>query len=150
MLRKLDRFLSGIHARGNIVDYHLDVLSKTQITGWAWFPSSPRKRLRLEFLVGQTVIGETVADLFRDEAEERWGGTPEWEQSQATQSKMTDQDWESVKREQDEFVTLLADAADRRVEPGSAEAAAIVERHRASIGRFYAVSREKQVLLARM
>ena len=99
---------------------------------------------------GDTMSIKDKADLFRDEAEERWGGTPEWEQSQATQSKMTDQDWESVKREQDEFVALLADAADRRVEPGSAEAAAIVEKHRASIGRFYAVSREKQVLLARM
>lgn len=99
---------------------------------------------------GDTMSINDKADLFRDEAEERWGRTPEWEQSQEAQAKMTDQDRESVEREQDEFVALLADAADRRVEPGSAEAAAIVEKHRSSIGHFYAVSREKQVLLARM
>ena len=106
---------------------------------------------------GDTMSMDEKVELFggdwpgyREEARERWGGTPEWEQSQAVGASMSRADWEEVKREQDELVALLADAADRRVEPGSAEAAAIVEKHRASIGRFYAVSREKQVLLARM
>lgn len=74
-------------------------------------------------------------DLFAGEAGRRWGDTPEWEQSRATQATMTDRDWESFRQEQEEFVALLADAAARSVEPGSAEADGIVEKHRASIGR---------------
>lgn len=86
----------------------------------------------------------------QEEAQQRWGETPEWEQSQAAAAGMKDGDWLAVKQEQDQFIALLADAAARGVEPGSGEAAGIVDKHRASISRFYDVSREKQVLLARM
>lgn len=99
---------------------------------------------------GDAMSMNEKVDLFAEEAGRRWGDTPEWEQSRATRAKMTDRDRESVRQEQEEFVALLADAAARGVEPGSAEADGIVEKHRASIGRFYGVSVEKQVLLARM
>ena len=87
---------------------------------------------------------------YEAEAEQRWGDTPEWEQSQAAQKNMTRDDWRRVKDEQDEFVATLVDAASRDVAPGSAEAGAIVAKHRESIGQFYEVTAEKQVLLARM
>lgn len=87
---------------------------------------------------------------YRDEAEQRWGGTPEWERSRAREAEMTKEDWVRVKEEQDAFVAALADAAGRGVAPGSEEAAGLVEQHRASIDRWYEVSRAKQVLLARM
>ena len=87
---------------------------------------------------------------YQQEAEERWGDTPEWEQSQARQKNMTRADWQQVKDDQDGFVATLVDAAERGVAPGSAEAEAIVEKHRESIGQFYEVTAEKQVLLARM
>lgn len=87
---------------------------------------------------------------YQQEAEERWGDTPEWEQSQARQKNMTRADWQQVKDDQDGFVATLVDAAERGVAPGSAEAEAIVAKHRESIGQFYEVTAEKQVLLARM
>ena len=87
---------------------------------------------------------------YEAEAEERWGDTPEWEQSQARQKNMTRADWQQVKDDQDGFVATLVDAAERGVAPGSAEAEAIVAKHRESIGQFYEVTAEKQVLLARM
>jgi hypothetical protein len=96
------------------------------------------------------LFGDQWKPEYQDEAEERWGDTPEWEQSRAAQARMTDADWVDVKKQQDEFVSLLADAAARGVEPGSAEAEVIVDKHRASIGQFYDVSAAKQVLLARM
>ncbi len=87
---------------------------------------------------------------YQDEAEERWGGTPEWEQSQRRAATLTKEDWHRVKEEQDAFVAALADAAARRVEPGSEEAARLVDQHRATIDQWYDMSRSRQVLLARM
>ena len=84
------------------------------------------------------------------EAEERWGDTTEWEQSQQAQEKMKDSDWAELEAEAKDFADALADAAERHVEPGSAEAAELVDRHLASITRFYEAGREKQILLARM
>jgi len=96
------------------------------------------------------LFGDQWKPEYQDEAEQRWGDTPEWEESQARQENMRDSDWEDVKRELDEFVALLADAAARGVEPGSEEGKVIVDKHRESIGRWYPVSAGKQVLLARM
>ena len=96
------------------------------------------------------LFGDQWKPEYQEEAEERWGDAPEWEQSRAVQASMGDADWHDVKKEQDEFVALLADAAARGVEPGSEEATPIVDRHRETIARFYDVSRSKQVLLARM
>jgi DNA-binding transcriptional MerR regulator len=96
------------------------------------------------------IFGDQWKPEYQEEAQQRWGDTPEWEQSQQVVADLSDEDWLAVKQEQDEFVTLLADAAARGVEPGSEEARGIVEKHRASIGRFYGISVEKQILLARM
>lgn len=96
------------------------------------------------------LFGGTWKTEYQDEAKQRWGETPEWEQSRKAQEQMTRADWHRVKEEQDTFVADLVDAAEREVPPGSDEAAELVERHRASIGRWYEVSRSKQVLLARM
>ena len=96
------------------------------------------------------LFGDQWRPEYQEEAEERWGGTPEWEQSQAVAATMTDEDWLAVRREQDDFVALLADAAARGVEPGSGEGRVIVEKHRATISRWYPVTPARQVLLARM
>lgn len=87
---------------------------------------------------------------YRKEAEQKWGNTPEWEQSQKAQANMNDGDWEDVKREQKEFVAELAKAHVDGVEPGSERARELVESHRKTIARFYEVTPSKQVLLARM
>ncbi len=89
-------------------------------------------------------------EAYQAEAEQRWGDTPEWEQATRAQQAMTDQDWADAKAELQDYVAALSDAADRGVAPGSAEAAALVERHLASITRYYEAGREKQILLARM
>lgn len=106
---------------------------------------------------GDTISMEEKIELFgedwpgyQEEAEERWGNTPEWEQSQAQQKTFIREDWENAKKEQDDFLTLLKHAATSSVRPGSEEAAEIVATHRASIARFYETTASKQVLLARM
>lgn len=96
------------------------------------------------------LFGDQWKPGYQEEAQQRWGDTPEWEQSQAVVAGMKDGDWLAVKQEQEEFIALLADAAVRGVEPGSEEADEVVYKHRATIGRFYGISLEKQILLARM
>lgn len=87
---------------------------------------------------------------YQEEAEQRWGDTPEWEQSRQVQQNMTKGDWIAAKEEMDAFTAALADAASREVAPGSQEGDQLALRHRGSIGRWYEVSPSKQVLLARM
>lgn len=95
------------------------------------------------------LFGEDWPD-YQAEAEDKWGDTPEWAQSMRRQKKMTMGDWQAVKDEQDQLVEMLIDAHTRAVQPGSEEAAAIVEKHRESIARWYDVPRARQVVLARM
>lgn len=87
---------------------------------------------------------------YAEEAEQRWGGTPEWGQAQQVQQQMSPADFRAVKEEMEEFAAELADARSRGVTPGSDDAARLVEAHRASVARFYDVPRGRQVLLARM
>lgn len=87
---------------------------------------------------------------YAEEAKQRWGNTPEWEHARAVESGMSSEDWQAIKEEQDAFVRLLIDARENHVAPGSEEAARVVEKHRETLARWYDVSRERQVLLARM
>ena len=87
---------------------------------------------------------------YAEEAKARWGVTPEWEESQRRAQDFTQEDWEIFRRRQAEFIDALADAAAREVAPGTAEAGALVEKHRETIGGFYQVTRDRQVILARM
>lgn len=87
---------------------------------------------------------------YQEEAEERWGHTEEWAQSQKTLQKMSKADIQEVKDVHDGFVDKLIDASSRGVEPGSEEGNKLALEHRASISQWYSVSANKQVILARM
>lgn len=110
-----------------------------------------------EILQEETMSIEDKIELFgeelpkyQQEAEERWGDTPEWAQSQRVQEKMTPADWQAAREEMETFNKMLIDAASARIEPGSEAGNQLALRHRASIGQWYDVSASKQVLLARM
>lgn len=96
------------------------------------------------------IFGTDWSEEYQVEAEERWGETPQWEQSQARTSKMSKDDWKRVKAEGDALNADLAAAMRAGVEPGSPEAAELAERHRASIEQFYDCTYSMQVCLARM
>lgn len=80
---------------------------------------------------------EAFTDEYAAEAEERWGGTEAWRQSQQRTAQMTKQDWIEFKAENDALLAALAAAKRDGVEPGSAAADELAARHRASIERFY-------------
>lgn len=96
------------------------------------------------------IFGTDWKEEYQVEAEERWGDTPQWEQSQQRTAKMSKAEWKVVKDETDALNTDLAAARRAGVDPTSPEAAALAERHRASIERFYDCTYSMQVCLARM
>src|SRR5690349_4483450 len=84
-------------------------------------------------IFGTTAFGEEYAT----EAEERWGDTDAWKQSQQRVSQFSKQDWIAIKADGDALLSDLARAKRDGVEPGSETANALAARHRASIERFY-------------
>ncbi len=97
-------------------------------------------------IFGTTTFGEEYAA----EAEERWGETDAWKQSQQRVSQFSKQDWIAIKTEGDALLADLAQAKRDGVAPGSAQANALAARHRASIARFYDCGDEMQRNLVEM
>ncbi|MEU2006509.1 MerR family transcriptional regulator [Rhodococcus sp. NPDC019627] len=84
------------------------------------------------------------------EAEERWGDTDAWKQSQQRTAKFDKKDWQRIKAEGDALEAKLAEAMAAGVEPGSHRANALAEEHRAGIAKFYDCDHPMQVNLAEM
>lgn len=84
------------------------------------------------------IFGTTAfSEEYAAEAEERWGETDAWKQSQQRVSQFSKQDWIAIKAEGDALLEALAQAKRGGVQPGSSEANELAARHRASIERFY-------------
>ncbi|MEH6820019.1 MAG: MerR family transcriptional regulator [Dietzia psychralcaliphila] len=96
------------------------------------------------------IFGTDWNEDWQAEAQQQWGDTPQWEQSQQRTSTMSKEDWRRVKADTDSLNSDLAAAKRAGVDPASPEATELVERHRASISTFYDCTRSMQVLLARM
>jgi DNA-binding transcriptional MerR regulator len=97
------------------------------------------------------IFGTTVfSEEYAVEAEERWGQTDAWKQSQQRVSTFSKQDWIAIKAEGDALLADLAHAKRGGVEPGPAEANELAARHRASIERFYHCGDEMQRNLVEM
>jgi MerR family transcriptional regulator, thiopeptide resistance regulator len=97
-------------------------------------------------IFGTTAFGEEYAA----EAEQRWGDTDAWKQSQQRVSKFTKQDWIDIKADVDKLLADLAAAKRDGVEPGSAAANELAARHRGSIERYYDCDDEMHRCLAEM
>ncbi len=89
------------------------------------------------------LFGDGFTDEYQAEAQERWGDTDAWKQSQSRTSRYTKADWEQVKAEMDAtnaaFVAAMAAG-----EPATSEAAMdAAEQHRRHINdRFYALDHD--------
>lgn len=94
------------------------------------------------------IFGTDWSGYYR-EAEQLWGQTPEWEQATTRQSAMTKQDWIDVRDQTNALETDLVTAMTSGVEPGSAEANALAERHREAINLWFDATHAKQAVIAR-
>ena len=96
------------------------------------------------------ILGDGWDPAWQDEAQENWGDTPEWAQSEKIKARMGVDDWKRVKEETDRLEADLAAAMTAGVQPGSEEANALAQRHRASIGQWFDITVQKQVCISRM
>jgi DNA-binding transcriptional MerR regulator len=97
-------------------------------------------------IFGTTAFG----DEYATEAEERWGDTEAWKQSQQRTAAFTKDDWIQLKAEGDALLEALAAAKRSGVEPGTPRADELAARHRASIERFYDCGDDMHRCLAEM
>jgi DNA-binding transcriptional MerR regulator len=97
------------------------------------------------------IFGTTAfSEEYAAEAEERWGDTDAWKQSQQRASRFTKQDWINIQAENDALLEALAQGRRAGVTPGSTRANELAARHRASIERFYDCDDEMHRCLAEM
>jgi MerR family transcriptional regulator, thiopeptide resistance regulator len=97
------------------------------------------------------IFGTTAfSEEYAAEAEQRWGETDAWKQSQQRASTFTKQDWIDIKAENDALLQALAAAKRDGVEPGTPAADELAARHRASIERYYDCGEEMHRCLAEM
>lgn len=85
-----------------------------------------------------------------DEAEQRWGQTDQWAQYSQRAAELSPADWEKVTAETNTFHSDLAAAKRSGVEPGSAEANALAERHRDLMSTYFDCTHAMQVCMGRM
>ena len=83
------------------------------------------------------LFGDGFSDDYAQEAEQRWGGTQEYQESQRRAGQYTKEQWQQIKAETDanhaEFV-----AATRKGEPATSERAmAAAEQHRLQIEKWF-------------
>lgn len=132
----LERRIDGLHAMVAAIEKMME--AKTM--GIQLTPEEQRE------VFGQDWKGEEYAA----QAQERWGGTDAWKQSQERAAKYTKDDWKRIKADGDTFCAALAQALRDGVEPGSGRANELAEQHLAGINAFYDCGYEMQVNLADM
>jgi DNA-binding transcriptional MerR regulator len=83
------------------------------------------------------VFGDFHPEEHAEEAEQRWGGSDAYRQSQRRVSNYTKEDWLKIKTEHDEVAANLAALFESGAAPESEEAMAAAEAHRQHISRWF-------------
>ena len=106
------------------------------------------KNERLTAAEKAEIMGEGFSLAHQQEAQERYGNTADWAEYQRRTATMNSADWQNGKQQAEEVEHALVEAFTRGVKPGSEEANALAERHRASLF-FFEVTPAKHAILAR-
>ncbi len=83
------------------------------------------------------LFGDWPPDDYAEEAEQRWGDTEAYQQSQRRAAGHTKDDWVQLKAEADEIEARLAAALAEGVPPDSERAMDLAEAHRQQISRWF-------------
>jgi len=83
------------------------------------------------------VFGGFVPEDYEAEAQERWGGSPAYAESQRRVARCTKDDWLRLKNEATDLGGHLADAMRAGVPAASTEAMDLAEQHRQHITRWF-------------
>jgi hypothetical protein len=97
------------------------------------------------------LFGENYSEDYEREAEERWGDTEAWAQSQQRTRSYSKEDWVRVKEEVDDLNQRFVEAMRAGVPADSEQAMDVAEQHRQHISRwFYDCPPEMHAGLGRM
>lgn len=97
------------------------------------------------------IFGDFLPEDYEEEAEQRWGGTDAWKQSQRKAAAMTRQDWLEVKEQSADIERRLVATMHGGVPADSSVAMDLAEEHRQQITKwFYECSYEIHSGLGRM
>lgn len=88
------------------------------------------------------IMGEGFSLAHQQQAQERYGNTADWAEYQRRTATMNSADWQNGKQQAEEVEQALVEAFTRGVKPGSEEANALAERHRASMFFFEVTPRQ--------
>ncbi|WP_432986605.1 TipAS antibiotic-recognition domain-containing protein [Dactylosporangium sp. CA-233914] len=83
------------------------------------------------------LFGDFDPDQYAGEAEQRWGSTEAYKQTQRRTAKYTKADWERIKGEAAQNQAGFADAFDQGIPAGDARAMDLAEAHRQHISRWF-------------
>ncbi len=83
------------------------------------------------------IFGTDKLAQYAEEAEQRWGDTDAWKQSQQRAAAYTKDDWIAVKREADDNIQQFADALRAGAPAASDVAMDLAEAHRKYISRWF-------------
>ncbi|MDA0564726.1 MerR family transcriptional regulator [Streptomonospora sp. S1-112] len=83
------------------------------------------------------IFGDDWQPAWLEGAEQRWGGNEQWAQYTERAAAMTAEDWRRVTARTEELNADLAEARRAGTAPGSAEANALAERHRALLSTYF-------------
>jgi MerR family transcriptional regulator, thiopeptide resistance regulator len=95
------------------------------------------------------IFGDDWRPAWVEDAEERWGDSVQWTQYAERVAWMTADDWREVAAATEALNADLAAARRAGVAPGSDEANALAERHRASISTYFDCTHSMHVCLGR-
>jgi DNA-binding transcriptional MerR regulator len=126
-LRRQHRLVRDRMARLADVLVHLEKLMEAEQMG---IDLTPQEQLEV---FGENWLGEEYAA----EAEQRWGDTDAWRQSQRRTAAFSKDDWVRVKTEGEALERDMAAALREGVAPSDERAMDLAERHRAGIETFY-------------
>jgi DNA-binding transcriptional MerR regulator len=96
------------------------------------------------------IFGEGYDPSWETEAEQRWGGTPAWQQSAARSKHRSKDDWKRIKAAGDAWNKRAVAAFTGGGAPDSDTAMALAEEHRAMVSEHYDCSYAMQRQLADM
>jgi len=118
LTERIERLSAMVEA----IDYEMEAMTMD-------IPLTPEERLE--------VFGEFRPEDYAEEAEQRWGGTEAYRQSQRRVASYEKEDWQQLKAEEEEVRARLATALAAGLAPDSEEAMAAAEAHRQHISRWF-------------
>ena len=95
------------------------------------------------------IFGATWDPSWTQQARDRWDGSAQWAEYVERSSQRTSDEWRSMASATDALHADLAGAMRSHVEPGTAEANALAERHRAAQSEHFHCTHSMHVLIAR-